>query len=78
MKLAKRYHAAIVRENLTVVAIEKRDDRYKGKTFNKMINNGAKGQYQKRASDKLIWNGLSEVVLPLSPYWNFFDALSPI
>ena len=29
-----------------------------------MINHGAKGQYQKRASDKLIWNGISEVVLP--------------
>ena len=63
VKLAKKYEAALVREELSVVAIERRDDRYKGRTFNKMLNNGSKGQYQKRASEKLSWNGIPELAL---------------
>lgn len=62
--LAKKYRAAIVREDLTVEAIEKEKPDYKGRIFNKMINNGSKGQYQKRASDKMLFNGVAEIVVP--------------
>ena len=62
--LAKKYDAAIVREDLTVAAIEKEDPGYKGRVFNKMINNGSKGQYQKRATDKLLFNGVAELIVP--------------
>lgn len=62
--LAQKYNAAIVREDLTVEAIEKTKPDYKGRLFNKMINNGSKGQYQKRATDKMQWNGVPELVVP--------------
>lgn len=62
--LAQKYNAALVREDLTVAAIEKEAPRYKGRSFNKMLNNGSKGQYQRRASDKLLWNGIPEVDVP--------------
>lgn len=63
VKLARKYKGAVVRENLDVLAIERRDERYKGRTFNKMLNNGSKGQYQDRASEKLSWNGIPELVV---------------
>ena len=44
--------------------VEKDDPEYKGRTFNKMINNGSKGQYQRRASQAFRWNGVPEVVIP--------------
>jgi hypothetical protein len=62
--LARKYNAAIVRENLTVEAIEKESPQYKGRLFNKMLNNGAKGQYQRMASQKHEWNGIPEVAIP--------------
>jgi hypothetical protein len=62
--LAKKYSAAIVREDLTVEAIEKESPEYKGRVFNKMINNGSKGQYHKRTTDKLLFNGVAEIVVP--------------
>lgn len=58
------YNAAIVRENLTVEAAEKESPQYKGRLFNKMINNGAKGKYQRLASQKHSWNGIPEVAIP--------------
>ena len=64
LDLARKHNAAIVREDLTVEAIEKDDPEYKGRTFNKMINNGSKGQYQRRASQTFRWNGVPEVVIP--------------
>jgi hypothetical protein len=63
LELARKHNAAIVREDLTVEAIEKDDPEYKGRTFNKMINNGSKGQYQRRASQTFRWNGVPEVVI---------------
>lgn len=62
--LARKYNAAIVREDLTVEAIEKDSSEYKGRIFNKLINNGSKGQYQRRATDKFQWNGVPEIVIP--------------
>ncbi|WP_046867075.1 hypothetical protein [Microvirga massiliensis] len=64
LELARTWNAAVVREDLTVVAEEKESPTYKGRTFNKMIAHGAKGQYIRRASDKLRWNGIPEVVVP--------------
>jgi len=54
----------VVREDLTVEAIEKDSPVYRGRTYNKMLNNGAKGQYLRRAASKLLWNGIPEVVAP--------------
>lgn len=62
--LARKYNAAIVREDLTILAKEKKSSDYRGRTFNKMINNGSKGQYIERASDKLRWDGIPEIVIP--------------
>jgi len=62
--LAVRHGAALVREDLTVEAIEKDSPSYKGRAFNKMLNNGSKGQYQRRAASKLLWNGIPEIVAP--------------
>ena len=62
--LALKHGAAILREDLTVEAIEKDSPEYKGRVFNKMINNGSKGQYQRMASDKFLWNGIPEIVAP--------------
>jgi hypothetical protein len=64
VELAKKHGAAVVREDLTVEAIEKDSPSYKGRAFNKMLNNGSKGKYQRRAASKLLWNGIPEVVAP--------------
>ncbi|PWL19976.1 MAG: hypothetical protein DCO98_11555 [Altererythrobacter sp. XM-24bin4] len=37
---------------------------YKGRTFNRMINNGARSQYTSRADDKLAWKGLPQIKIP--------------
>ena len=58
--LAKKYNAVIVHEDLTAEAIEKDAPQYKGRVFNKMLNNGSKGQYQRRATDTHAWNGIAE------------------
>jgi hypothetical protein len=63
-RLARKYSAAVVREDLGILAKEKKSSGYKGRTFNKTINNGSKGQYIKRASDKLRWDGIPEIVIP--------------
>ena len=62
--LCARHKAAYVREDLTVLAKEKASPDYKGRTFNKMLNNGAKGQFLRRMSDKLRWMGVPEIVVP--------------
>ena len=63
-KLALKYHAAVIRENLTIVAKEKNKPGYFGRTYNKMSNNGAKGQYLRMASAKLRWFGIPERTVP--------------
>lgn len=64
LRLAQRHQAVVVRERLSVVAIETEAPDYKGRTFNKMLNNGARGQYQRRATQTLSWNGVPELVVP--------------
>ena len=65
--LAKQYNAALIREDLTVMAVEKAKPEYKGRRFNKMINNGSKGLYLRQAGGKLLWNGIPELAMP-TPY----------
>jgi hypothetical protein len=62
--LAERYGAVVASEALTVLAEEKTGPGYKGRTFNKLINNGAKGQYTRRADDTLKWRGVATLKLP--------------
>ena len=64
MALAMKYRAVVASEGLSILAVEKKDPAYKGRTFNKMINNGAKGQYTRRADDKLDWRGIARIALP--------------
>jgi transposase len=70
---ARYYHAVVVREDLTILTIEKDDPAYKGRTFNKMLNNGAKGQYLRIASGKLKWYGIPELTVP-----SFFTSCTDI
>lgn len=63
-RLAEAYGAVVAREDLTILAVPKDDPAYKGRTFNRMINNGAKGQYIRRADNKLQWKGLPGIVIP--------------
>ena len=64
MKTCVTHKAAYVRENLTLLAAEKSSSDYKGRTFNRMLNNGSKGQFLRRMSSKLKWFGVPEVVIP--------------
>lgn len=57
--LAEKHDAMVVSEDLTVVAIPTDDPKYRGRTFNKMLNNGAKGQYIRRSRNKLNWRGIA-------------------
>jgi transposase len=54
----------LVVEDLTVIAAEKSKPYYKGRRFNKMINNGSKGQYMRIAREKMYWNGILEHRIP--------------
>ena len=62
--LAEKYGAVVAAEALSVLAVEKKDPGYKGRTFNKLINNGAKGKYTRRADDILKWRGVATLKLP--------------
>ncbi|MCZ7860610.1 hypothetical protein O9X98_04255 [Agrobacterium salinitolerans] len=62
--LAEKYGAAVVSEDLDVVAVTTDDPAYKGRTFNKMINNGSKGQYNLRSDNVLKWRGVASVKIP--------------
>jgi hypothetical protein len=64
VSLTTQYNAAVIREDLTVMAKEKDSPGYKGRVFNKMINNGSKGQYIRRARDKFLWDGVPEIAIP--------------
>jgi len=64
LELAEKFPIVVIREDLTYIAPEKWSPEYKGRAFNKMINNGARGQYARRASAKFQWNGIPELWLP--------------
>ncbi len=63
-QLCREHKAAYVRENLTILAEGKESPGNKGRTFNKVLNNGSKGQFLRRMSAKLKWYGIPEVVVP--------------
>lgn len=62
--LAEKYGAAVVTEDLDILAVETDDPAYKGRTFNKMINNGSKGQYNLRSDNTLKWKGIPSIKVP--------------
>ena len=62
--LAEKYGAAVVSEDLDIVTVPTDDPDYKGRTFNKMINNGSKGQYNLRSDNILKWRGIASVKVP--------------
>ncbi|PWL19880.1 MAG: hypothetical protein DCO98_12005 [Altererythrobacter sp. XM-24bin4] len=64
MRLAQKYDAMVVSEKLDYVTIPIDDVGYKGRTFNRMINNGARSQYTSRADDKLAWKGHPQIKIP--------------
>jgi hypothetical protein len=61
---AMALNAAVVRENATFVAVPTDDPKYRGRTFNKMVNNGARALYEAIASAKLAWLGIPESRIP--------------
>src|SRR5687768_3974728 len=64
MELARQHGAAVIREDLDIVVPEKETPEYKGRTFARMINHGAKGRYLRQSSEKLRWNGIPEHAVP--------------
>lgn len=62
--LAAKHDAVVVTEDLDILAVPTDDPAYKGRTFNKMINNGSKGQYILRSKNTLTWRGISSVKIP--------------
>ena len=62
--LAAKHDAVVVTEDLDIVAVPTDDPAYKGRTFNKMINNGSKGQYILRSRNTLTWRGIASVKVP--------------
>ena len=64
MRLALKHKALVVSEALDYAAIPTDDTGYKGRTFNRMINNGARAQYTSRADNKLAWRGIPQLKIP--------------
>lgn len=63
-ELAEKYNAIVVSEDLSIAAVPTDDPKYKGRTFNKLHNNGSKGQYSRRSEDTLKWRGITSVKIP--------------
>ncbi len=62
--LAAKHDAVVVIEDLDILAVPTDNPAYKGRTFNKMINNGSKGQYILRSKNTLTWRGIRSVKIP--------------
>ena len=71
-EMATALDAVVVRENATFLAVPNDDPKYMGRTFNKMLNNGARAIYEAIASAKLAWLGIPELRIP-SPYTSKAD-----
>lgn len=71
--LAQKYHALVVVEDSTFLAVEKISSEYKGRMFNKLLNNGSKGQLIRRLSMRLRWQGIPQEKIP-SYYTSSTDA----
>ncbi len=64
MAEAARQGALVVAEDLTVETEERAGPQYKGPTFNKMINHGAKGRFGRAADDKAAMAGVPVLRVP--------------
>ncbi|WP_417270755.1 hypothetical protein [Celeribacter sp.] len=64
MRLASKYRALVVSEKLDYQVIPTDKTSYKGRTFNRMINTGARAQYTSRADNKLDWRGIPQIKIP--------------
>jgi hypothetical protein len=63
-ELAEKHEAVVASEGLSLVAIPLDDPAYKGRTFNRMFNNGSKGQYSRRSENTLKWRGIPSIKVP--------------
>lgn len=64
LRMALKYRALVVSEQLDYVTIPTEEAGYKGRTFNRMINNGSRAQYTARADNKLAWRGVPQLKVP--------------
>ena len=76
-EIAARHRAAVVCEDLTVIAEERGSPEYKGRAFNRLINNGSKGRYGRAAAAKLEWAGTPLIAVP-SYYTSVTDHRSGV
>jgi hypothetical protein len=72
-EMAMALNAVVVRENATFVAVPNDVPIYKVWTFNRMLNNGARAQYEAIASAKLAWLGIPELRIP-----SFYTSLADL
>jgi hypothetical protein len=72
VELAQLWNAAVVREDTDFGVIEVDDDEYRGRTFNRVMGNAARGLLERIASAKLAWLGIPEVRIP-APYTSSTD-----
>ena len=64
---ALEHDAVVVREDTGFVAMEKADPKYRGRAFNRLMNNVCRGQVERMASSKLAWLGIPEV--KVASFW---------
>ena len=63
-ELAVKHDAVVVREDTDFIAIPRDDPKYRGRAFNRLMNNGCRGMIERMASAKLAWLGILEVKIP--------------
>ena len=64
---AVAHQAACVFEDLDYEAIEREDPGYRGRAFNRVLNDSARGQLSRCVQDKLVWRGIP--VLRIPSWW---------
>jgi hypothetical protein len=62
--LAKLFNASVAREQLTYVTIPTDSPLYRGKRFNRDMNQACRGRYSRTAAAKLAWEHIPELVVP--------------
>jgi hypothetical protein len=63
VELALKHNACVVRENAGYAPIPQDNPKYRGRTFNRMLANGARGMLERMASQKLAWAGVLEIMI---------------
>ena len=71
-ELALKWNAAVVREDADFGTVAVDAEGYRGRTFNRVMDNAARGLLERIASAKLAWLGIPEVRLP-APYTSSSD-----